>query len=311
MADLTKQVALIGIGSNSVRLLIAEREDGRILAVERDEVVTRLAGYKIAPDGRLMLTSDAIRDTIRAAVNFAGRAREHGAPLLSIIATEATRAASNSGELTQALERDLGVPVNIISGEEEATLGWLAVSTSTSAQANTPFGVIDIGGGSSDLSVGFLGQPEPESVLSLKTGGRTAMRRFGLDRPIERTKLMGTMAALQIELAREASALKPRPHLAVVIGGTASVLARLYQRISDGESYKGELLIDATWLDKQLKDMSLLSADERVAMGVPPDRADVIVAGAAILLTLLQAWGLSQFYASERNILDGYLQKNL
>ncbi len=273
--------------------------------------MTRLAGYKIAPDGRLMLTPDAMRDTVAAAASFAERAREHGSTLLSVVATEAVRSASNAEELTQALERDLGVPVNVISGEEEATLGWLALSSSTLAEANTPFGVIDIGGGSSDLSAGLLGQTSPQAVVSIETGGRTAMRRFGLDRPIERTKLMGIMAALQIEVAHKASALRPTPQVAVVIGGTASVLAAMYRRISGDGSHEGDLIIDATWLDTQLKDMSLLDQAGRVARGVPPDRADIIVAGAAILLTLLQAWGLTRFYASERNILDGYLQKNL
>jgi exopolyphosphatase/guanosine-5'-triphosphate,3'-diphosphate pyrophosphatase len=311
LANLTGQVALIGIGSNSVRLLITTHEGGRVEAVDRGEAVTRLAGYKITPDGRLMLTQDAMRDTVSAAASFAGRARERGAILLGVVATEAVRSASNADELTQALERDLGMTVNVISGEEEATLGWLALSSSTFAGADTPFGVIDIGGGSSDLSVGLLGQNAPGAVASIETGGRTAMRRFGLDRPIERTKLMGIMAALQIEVAHKASALRPTPQVAVVIGGTASVLAAMYRHNSDAASSEGDLIIDAAWLDTQLKDMSLLDQAGRVAIGVPPDRADIIVAGAAILLTLLQAWGLTRFYASERNILDGYLQKNL
>jgi len=281
------------------------------VAVDRGEAVTRLAGYKISPDGRLMLTPDAMRDTVAAAASFAVQAREHSATLLSVVATEAVRSASNAEELTQALERGLGVPVNVISGEEEATLGWLALSSSTFAEENTPFGVIDIGGGSSDLSAGFLGQSSPQSVVSIETGGRTAMRRFGLDRPIERTKLMGIMAALQIEVAHKASALRPTPQVAVVIGGTASVLAALHRRTSGDGPHEGDLIIDAAWLDTQLKDMSLLDQAGRIAMGVPPDRADIIVAGSAILLTLLQAWGLTRFHASERNILDGYLQKTL
>lgn len=314
MADSTKLVGLIGVGSNSTRLLIAERGGERVEAVERGEVVTRLAGYKVMADGRVMLTPDAMRDTLEAVHTFAQRVRERGATLLGVIATEAVRAASNSEELTWAMERDLGTPVRVISGEEEATLGWAALSSPSLpyAASGAPLGVIDIGGGSSDLSVGYSGQAAPASVVSIDTGGRTAMRRFGLDRPIERTKLMGTMAGLDVEVARRASALRPRPQTAVVIGGTASVLAALYKDASHGESHGGEdVLIDVTWLDGQLKEMSLLGAEGRVAMGVPPNRADIIVAGVAILLTLLNAWGLTQCYVSERNILDGYLQNNL
>ena len=312
MSDSTQTVALIGIGSNSARLLVARRQDsGHVSVVERGEVVTRLAGYKTMADGRLMLTPEAIRDTLEAAAGFGAKVREHGATLGGVIGTEALRSSSNGSELTDALERDLGVPVTAISGEEEARLGWLAIASSPQADigdsAQTPLGVIDIGGGSTDLSVGYSGQPQPESVLSIDMGGRTAMRRFGLHRPIERTTLMGAVSALTIELARRASSLRPSPQAAIVIGGTASVLATLYRRSMGNELGDGETPITAAWLDRQLKDLSLLDQEGRVASGVPADRADVIVAGGAILLTLLHAWGLAECRASERNILDGYL----
>lgn len=311
MADSIQTSALIGIGSNSTRLLVAQRVGERTSVIERGEVVTRLAGYKTMADGRMMLTPEAIRDTVEAAASFAQRVREHGATLSGVVGTEAMRAASNGSELTEALERDLGVPVSVISGEEEARLGWLAVAlspqTRSDAGTGVPLGVIDIGGGSTDLSVGYSGQPQPQSVLSIDMGGRTVMRRFGLHRPIERTMLMATVSALNIELARRASALRPSPHTTIVIGGTASVFANLYRRTTGNELGAEDTSITALWLDKQLKDLSLLDLEGRVALGVPSDRADVIVAGGAILLTLLQAWGLAECYASERNILDGYL----
>ena len=306
MSGITGLAAVIGIGSNSVRLLISEVSKGRIRAVERGEDVTRLAGFNITSSGRPMLTADAMRDTVEAALTFAARVGERGASLRAIIATQAVRASANGEELTGALQRELGLPVEVISGDEEATLGWLAASSSTPADTNTALCVIDIGGGSSDLSAGLVGEARPVSVASLEAGGRTVMHRFSLNRAIDRTKLMGLVSALTVELGYKVTALRPRPQIAVVIGGTASVLAKLHTAEKEGAPH-----IEAGWLDAQLKELSLLDSAGRIAMGVPADRADIIVAGSAILLTILNIWGIAHFYTSESNILDGYLQKSL
>ncbi len=311
MSENMQRIALIGIGSNSVRLLVSERTGEQTRVVERGEVVTRLAGYRITPDGRMMLAQDAIDATLEAAGAFATRSRELGADLAGLLATEAMRASSNGAELMSALERALGTEVRVLMGEEEARLGWIAAASvldqGAEGEARVPVGVIDIGGGSTDLSTGYAGDTKPESVLSLDTGGRKVMSRFGLQRPVERTTLMGTMSALNIELARRASALRPRPEKAVVIGGTASVLANLLRNAPDETGNSSNLLLNITWMDAQLKSLSLFDLAGRTGAGVPPDRADIVVAGVAILLTILQAWGLPECYSSDRNILDGYL----
>jgi len=303
-------VALIGIGSNSVRLLVAEREGVNIRVLERSERVTRLGGYRITANGRAFLTEGAMRDTLEAAQDFAERVSVVDATLVAVVATEAMRAASNSDSLKDALESALSVPVTVLSGEDEASLGWCAASTLANIDRETPIAIIDIGGASTDLSVGYAGRPAPEAVASVATGGRTAMRRFSLDLPIERSKLMGVVSALAIELSRDVSALRPKPQAAVVIGGTASVLKAL-QHATSGGLVAEDAPLDVVWLDRRLKEMSVVGSEARAAMGVPADRADIIVAGAAILLVMLQLFGPTHFHVSERNILDGYLQKNL
>src|SRR5687768_12483672 len=101
-----QRVALIGIGSNSVRLLIADGSE----AIERDQVVTRLASYEITPEGEKLLSESAIDDTISAASRFVQRAQLLDARLAGIIATEAVRAAANREELIAPLERETGIP---------------------------------------------------------------------------------------------------------------------------------------------------------------------------------------------------------
>ena len=330
MQPASTPLAVIGIGSNSVRLLVATATTDTahtahngphttIQALERMETVTRLAGYDSAPDaGIFRLSSQAISDTLAAARHFARRAREMGALLTAVLATEAVRAASNRAHLTDALERDLGLPVRVITGEEEATLGWLAISASLDYGAGTEdrhIAVVDIGGGSTDLSVGQAGAGQPLSTKSLKAGSRTLMQRFSLDRAVTPDQLRAAMSALLMEVTLEAVTMRPRPQVAVVIGGTADVLEQV--RHTHTHTHHAHPASDAhsdepvtrTWLMQWMGRMSGADMKERVARGVPPDRADVKVAGAALLLSVLDAWGLRRFYTSKRNILDGFLIK--
>ena len=300
MADSTQRMALIGIGSNSVRLLIAEGPE----AMERDEVVTRLAGYEITPTGEKLLTSGAIRDTLAAATNFARRVKAVGADLIAVIATEAVRVASNREELTAPLERELGLPVKIISGEEEALLGWRAIASGYAGTGST-LAVIDIGGGSTDISVGFPRTSTPEAARSIKLGSRTFTQLFGLDNPIDTNKLLSVITTLRQELAPQVD-LQPHPAVAVVLGGTADVLASISSYASGALYPTQDALIDRNWLREWLEGSSGLDLAERAAEGIPEDRADIIIAGGAILLSLLDTWGLDEFYTSRRNILDGF-----
>lgn len=303
MPNDTQRIALIGIGSNSVRLLVADGSE----VIERGEVVTRLAGYETTPTGEKLLSGSAIRDTLAAASSFSHRAQALRAPLIAVIATEAVRAASNREELTTSLERELGIPVKIISGDEEALLGWRAVAcVSPYASTGSTLGVIDIGGGSADISTGSPGLPRPEAVRSIKLGSRTVMQLFGLDSPIDTDRLASVISTLSQELAPQVG-IQPQPALAVVIGGTADVLANISSYASGALYPNQDALIDKNWLHEWLESISGLDLSERVAEGVPENRADIIVAGGAILLTLLDTWGLDEFYTSRRNILDGFL----
>lgn len=185
----SRRVAAIGVGSNSVRLLIAEGSGGRLSALERLETVTRLASFREASGGAPYLSDESIGKTWATVNNFAQHAWECDATLLGVIATESVRAAANRSSLIDPLERDLGIPVTVISSEEEAMLGWQAIASSYETSAH--LGVIDIGGASSDLSVGRADSPEPQDVTSVKLGSRTLMRQFNLDQPTQPSQLAG------------------------------------------------------------------------------------------------------------------------
>jgi exopolyphosphatase/guanosine-5'-triphosphate,3'-diphosphate pyrophosphatase len=308
MIQNSTKVAAIGIGSNSVRLLIAERTEGRLSALERLQTVTRLASFRRVEGEEPLLTDESIGKTWATAAGFARHAREQRATLVGVVAAEAVRVAANRDLLTDALERELGVPVTLISGEEEATLGWRAISMGYEPSA--PVGVIDIGGGSTDLSVGVAGALEPTAVESLKVGSRTLTQRFGLDGAMPQGQVAGVLDALRAEYGNRVAAMRPNPESAIVIGGTADVLAALRRHSLENEGSTGAP-VERSSLARWLERAALLDPGGRANLGVPADRADIIVAGAVILLAVLDAWGLSDFQASQRNILDGFIAEHL
>ena len=303
MSGIRSRVALVGIGSNSVRLLVAQGSE----VVERAEMVTRLASYETAPGGEKLLTAQAISDTRAAATHLARRSKAMNASLIGVLATEAVRRAANREELITPMERELGLTVQVISGEEEALLGWLAVASNYAA-AGSILGVIDIGGGSTDISIGSPGAAHAEAMRSVKLGSRTAAQRFGLDLPVTGASLATIQGTLDEELKPQVR-FPLTPGLGVVIGGTADVLASV-SSYATGELYgTQDALIEKAWLQEWLEQMAGMDIQERAAEGVPEDRADVIVAGGVILLSILDAWGLDEFYTSRRNILDGLLAR--
>ncbi|MBF6614029.1 MAG: hypothetical protein IVW55_12950 [Chloroflexi bacterium] len=305
-------VAAIGIGSNSTRLLVAVRAHSemgtRIMATERLETVTRLASYE--PGVPPVLGASAIRATLAAAFDYAHYATERGAALLGIVATEAVRAASNSSKLRDDLERALGLEVTVLSGSEEADLGWQAVSSSYS-WLNRQLGVIDIGGGSTDLSVGWGGGAHPLTVASVGIGARELIRRFDLGQAVEPYKLVEALSMLLLELSPQAMSLQPYPEACVLIGGLAQVLAVIYRDPGGGRLLAEDAPLTRDWLQQWLERLSAGDAKERHVLGIPAERTDTALAGAIILLSLLNAWQLEQFYVSQRNILDGFIQQSM
>ena len=302
------RLAAIGIGSNSVRLLLADTGQGQFSAIERMETVTRLAAYRTAQSDRPLLTAEAIENTLAAVDNFAHHAWERGARLVGVVATEAVRSAGNRRELTDGVEKALGIEVTVLDGEEEARLGWQTVAAGY--EPGAALAVIDIGGASTGIAVGTGGSLDPDEAESIRIGGRTLGQSFHLDEPLGPGMLGSIIGNLEAEWGRKAGAMRPTPEICVVIGGTATVLAAARHNSLDGDSWT-DAIADRGWLGDWLERVAVLSRKGREGAGVPAAYTDIIVGGGAILLVLLDAWGLGHFYVSERNILDGYIARNM
>ena len=168
------RTAVIGIGSNSVRSLLADVSGADFRRLWRDREGTRLfAGLDAAGN----LDRDSMDKTVSAVRQMATEASRQGAKQMAVFATSAARDAANGKEFMEAVERETGLPLRIISGEEEAELSFLGAS----AAANTErCGMIDIGGGSTEIAIGT--QDGIECAFSCQMGAVRLFRRLRLDR---------------------------------------------------------------------------------------------------------------------------------
>ena len=194
------KTAVIGIGSNSVRSLLADVSGADFRRLRRDREGTRLfAGLDAAGN----LDRDSMDKTVSAVRRMTTEASEQGAEKMAVFATSAARDAANGREFMEAVERETGLPLRIISGEEEAELSFLGAS----AAANTErCGMIDIGGGSTEIAIGT--QTGIESAFSCQMGAVRLFRRLRLDRredmePVEVAEMVTEQDRAQEEMPTE------------------------------------------------------------------------------------------------------------
>jgi exopolyphosphatase / guanosine-5'-triphosphate,3'-diphosphate pyrophosphatase len=192
--------------------------------------------------------------------------------------------------------------VEVISGEEEARLAYLA-ATSALPSARGPLVVFDSGGGSTQFTLGRDGRVEEQ--FSVDVGAVRIAERFGLDSAVSTDTLEAVLAALASELDRLDG--RPRPDGIVAIGGTATNLAAVKHGLAryEPDVVHGTIL-DLAELDRQIELYRTRSADERrQIVGLQPDRADVILAGACIVRTILTKLDHDAMTVSDRGLRHG------
>ena len=298
--------AVIDIGTNSVKLLVAEVSPESVEPVWEGSEQTRL-GRGFYEDHRLR--TEAIADTARAVAGFVQTAREQGATAVRVIATSAARDAVNAGELLAAVRSASGLEVEVISGEQEADWAFQGVLTDASLRRQ-PVLILDVGGGSTEFILGADGHAQFRD--SFKLGTVRMLESTHLSDPPTPTELAATRAELRRFLDRE---VRPQlaPHLQAIrhndlalvgTGGTTSILARLELQLDDYDRAR----IEATrftaerlrWHVERL--WSLPLAERRALPGLPPDRADVILFGVAIYEAVMECFGIATLRVSTRGL---------
>jgi exopolyphosphatase / guanosine-5'-triphosphate,3'-diphosphate pyrophosphatase len=296
--------AVIDIGTNSVKLLVADVARSSVVPVFEDSKQTRLgAGFYVSRQ----LQPESIAKTASAVAQFAGIARLQNAATIRVFATSAARDAINQRELLDAVQTASGLSIEVISGEQEASWVYDGVRSDPTL-AGQRLMILDVGGGSTEFIVGDGERPEFSHSFAI-----------GSVRLLEMLKPSNPPTADELKRCRETVVdffLKNiQPVVEPVInkgtavslvgtGGAATILARMEYSL---DKYRREEIDGSRIsLDAVQRWMETLWAwplheRERV-VGLPKKRADVILTGMCIFETVLRVFGFSEFLPSTRGL---------
>ena len=295
------RVAAVDQGTNSTRLLVAEPDEaGGFEDLARDMVITRL-GQGVDETGRL--APEALQRTLVVLARYVRRARALHVERIRVAATAAVRDAANATDFERPVRELAGSPLEVVSGEEEARLSFIGATRALDAQP--PFLVLDIGGGSTEF---VLGSERPSAAISTQMGSVRLTERFVRSDPPESTELDQMRAAIGELLDDVERAIPARDaHTFVAVAGTSTTV----QAVALGLDFYDPERIHRTRLARSdaarvsLR-LATMTTDERAAMPVmAPGRADVIVAGSLILVEVMERFGFGEAVVSETDILDG------
>jgi len=294
--------AVIDVGTNSVKLHVGERRVGGSWQTVADRAeVTRL-GEGLQETGSLQ--PEPLRRTADAVVGMVEEARRAGAAEIAAVATAGMRLAGNSTELVEAVRERCGVGIEVISGEEEARLAYLA-ATSELDVGRQSLVVFDTGGGSSEFTFGQGGRVEES--FSVDVGAARYTERFRLDGVVSDEGIAQAFQAIAADLARLDG--RQRPAALVGLGGALTNLAAVRHRLAayDPDVVQGTVL-DRAEIDRQI-DLyrSRTAARRRAIVGLQPARAEVILAGACIVRTVLDKLHCDELTVSDRGLRHGLL----
>jgi exopolyphosphatase/guanosine-5'-triphosphate,3'-diphosphate pyrophosphatase len=294
--------AVIDVGTNSVKLLVGERRAGDAwrTIVDRAEV-TRL-GEGLRESGTLQ--PEPVRRTAEAIVGMVGEARRAGAAEIAAVATAGMRIASNSEELFDAVQKRSGVGIEVISGEEEARLSYRAATSELEVGVGT-LAVFDTGGGSTEFTFGRAGRVEER--FSVDVGAARYTERFGLDGVVSEELVRTACDAMSADLERLGG--RSRPDVLIGMGGALTNLASVQHGLEtyDSDVIHGTIL-DRAEIERQVTLYSTRTADERrEIVGLQPGRAEVILAGACIVRTVLDRLLCDELTVSDRGLRHGLI----
>ena len=296
--------AVVDIGSNSTRLLIAELDDGRVTdELDRRTTVTRL-GAGVDADGRL---SDEGMERVFAVLDEYHDAIERRDVDAGVaVMTSAVRDSTNGEEFAAEVQRRYGLEPHVLTGDQEATLTYLGATSERDPADTTPTLVLDIGGGSTEMVIG-IGHEASFHVSTQAGVVRQTERHLHTDPPTESEQRAMSQDVREILVAAVPSDKRRAVQHGIAVAGTATQLAAIAQELEpyDAARVHGfELTGDEVRRLLARLGKLPLQARREVA-GLDPARAPTIVAGALILVEVLELFGLQRIEVSEHDILRG------
>jgi len=301
--------AVIDVGTNSIKLLVADVADRDVQPVHEESRQTRL-GKGFYETRRLQM--EPIAYSANAVADFARTARKHGARSIRVIATSAARDAVNPEDLISAIEAASGLKVEIISGGQEAVWAFQGVTTGLDP-AGAPLLLLDVGGGSTEFILGRGGRMH--FARSFPLGTVRLLEKFPAGDPPTRGEFtaardwvrnyLQTEVRPKLEPAlRRAADAKSGEIQLVGTGGTTSILARIELKL---DRYDRERMETTRFSLEQVKMhrrrlWSLPLAGRKEIVGLPKSRADVILTGVLIYEVVMEEFGFKQLCVSTRGL---------
>jgi exopolyphosphatase/guanosine-5'-triphosphate,3'-diphosphate pyrophosphatase len=298
------RVAVVDIGTNSTRLLVADISDGRIAEeLDRESVVTRL-GAGVDADGALK--ADAIERVFSTLADFKSRIDERRPHKALAVLTSAVRDASNGPDFANTVNERFGLEPHILTGDREAELTFLGATSERDPDDRTPTVVIDIGGGSTEIVIG-AGR-EAEFHVSNQAGVVRQTERHIHSDPPTNDELDELAEDVRATLANNVPQQRRSAVThAIAVAGTATSLGAIAQELEpyDPQKVHGYTLSEDECRELLQQLASVPLEERRKTPGLHPDRAPTIVAGVIILLAALELFGLERVEVSEHDILRG------
>ncbi len=295
--------AIIDIGTNSVRLLMAEKDEKGEWKTLRKELRSTRLGEGMTD--KATIGQGAKERTLSAVGEFTAMAKLEGAEDIFAYGTSIMRDASNGEEFADEVTAASGVPVRILSGKEEAYYSYIGAAGTSGVITS----VVDIGGGSTEICVGF--GTDVGARHSFRLGCVRCSKQFDTTTARGRAELKKHC----FTLFRETDLMESMRNVKrwIGVGGTVTSLSSMLQELEVYDSSKvQDYVIHPEDVSKILKKLSKMSYDDKCHMkGLLPSRADIIVAGVVILDSLMEYFALSEITVSDRDLSEGLLDADV
>ena len=301
------KIATIDIGTNSMRLLIAEYKDGKLVNRKKYVNTTRI-GQGVDKQG--YITDEAIERNIKALVEFSNRCKGENCEKIYCMGTSALRDSKNKDKFINLAKDKTGINVDIISGEKESNLGFMGVLEGLEKAKDIL--VIDIGGGSTEFIIG-----NKDGIRFSKSENVGALRmteKFLHQDPINDNEFESMSNFIYEEVKSTLEYInKHKVKNLVGIGGTITSLSAMNQEL---EVYSMERIhnskISLSEIELILQNLKKMTLNDKKSLkGLQPKRADIIIAGVEILHTIMKNLEIKEITVSEYDNLEGLMCQNI
>lgn len=296
-----KTLAIMDIGTNSIKFYLAAVEGGQVDVIADTNNIVRL-GEGLQQTGTI--SPAAMDRNLRALTEFKNVARKNGAEEIVAVGTMCLRKAANATEFIDRARDELDLDIQVIPGEEEARLSYMAVLSTVGSDVNNVV-VFDTGGGSTEF---IFGQGKDiEKRFSIDIGAVEPTERFLKSDPVTGRELDEMLSFIKEYLVDHG--VEGSPEHLIGIGGTVTTMGAVMHQMAD---YDPEIIqgsrLDSGEITRQIELYSGKTIDERRKItGLQPKRADVILAGAGILKSILEIFGCNSLTVSDRGLRHGLL----